>query len=233
MATPCHLTHLNLVKIVALISLTCYILCMRQVKQCYELLSQLKPGEVYSWDSLKEYSNSLGRDVKRLLEEGLLNKVGPGLYLRPQKSRYGLLPANERQLVSGFLKTDDYLMFSPNDYNSLRVGLTQLRNETFVYNNKRHEKIRLGRRNFNFKRPNNGFPKKLTKEFLLVDLINNLDYVGEPQDQVKESVARKVQSGEFDKKLLLSLAKQYGKVGTRKFFNQFELDNNSPDKRVA
>lgn len=206
---------------------------MKQAKRCYEILSQLTEGDVYTWDDLGKYSKSPGRDIKRLLDEGLLKKVGPGLYLLPKKSRYGLLPANEHQLVSGFLKTDDYLMFSPNDYNSLRVGLTQLRNETFVYNNKRHEKVRLGRRNFNFKRPNNGFPKKLTKEFLLVDLMNNLDYVGEPRDQIKENVTRKVQSGEFDKKLLLSLANQYGKVGTRKFFNQFELDNNSPDKKVA
>ncbi len=206
---------------------------MKQVKRCYEILSQLTEGEVYTWGDLNEYSKSPGRDVKRLLDEGLLKKVGPGLYLLPKKSRYGLLPANKHELVSSFLKTDDYLMLSPNDYNSLRVGLTQLRNETFVYNNKRHEKVRLGKRNFNFKRPNNGFPKKLTKEFLLVDLMNNLDYVGEPRDQVKDNVTRQLQSGMFDKKLLLSLANQYGKVGTRKFFIQFELDNNSPDRKVA
>lgn len=206
---------------------------MKQVKRCYELLSQLTEGEVYTWDKLKEYSKSPGRDVKRLLDEGLLKKVGPGLYLLPGKSKYGPLPADEHKLVSLFLKTDDYLMFSPNLYNSLKVGLTQLRNEMFVYNNKRYEKVRLGRRNFNFKRPNNGFPKKLTKEFLLVDLMNNLAYVGEPQDEVTKKVTRAVLDGEFDKKLLLSLAERHGKVATKKYFDQFKFDDNYPDKKVA
>jgi len=196
-------------------------------------MSQLSVGEVYSWDDLKEYSKSPGRDVKRLLDEGLLKKVGPGLYLLPKKSRYGLLPATEQQLVSAFLKTNEFLLFSPNLYNSLGVGLTQLKNEMTVYNNKRHEKVRLSRRSFNFKRPNNGFPKKLTKEFLLVDLMNNLNSVGESPNELREKVTRKVLSGEFDKKLLLSLSNQCGKVGTRKYFNQFKFDDNSSDKKVA
>lgn len=206
---------------------------MKKVKRCYEILKSLSPGKLYSWDALKEYSSSPGRDLKRLLDKRLLKKVGPGLYLCPNKSRFGDLPATELQLVREFLKTDNFLMFSTNLYNTLGLGLTQLKNELVVYNHKRHETVLLSAREFHFKRPNNSFPNKLTKEFLLLDLMNNLKSVGEPETALKEKVAHSVYSGEFDKELLLSLVNKYGKVGTRKFFNQLNFDNNYPHKRVA
>lgn len=204
---------------------------MKKVKKCYELLGSLLPGKLYSWNVLKEYSSSLGRDLKRLLDEGLLKKVGPGLYLYPNKSRFGALPATDQQLVSEFLKTDDFLMFSINQYNALGLGLTQLKNETVVYNNKRHCTVRLSGREFHFKRPNNSFPDDLTKEFLLLDLMNNLKSVGEYEKDLKEKVVYSVYSGEFNMNLLLSLVGKYGKVGTKKFFNNLNFDNNYPHKR--
>ncbi len=193
---------------------------MRQAKQCYELLSQLSAGKVYQWRSLKEYSPSAGRDVKRLIEKGLLRKVGPGLYLSPKMSRFGDLPAEDSKLVEAFLKTNDFLMVNPNLYNSLGVGLTQLKNETVVYNKKRYEVVKLSGRKYNFKRPNNGYPSKLTAEFLLVDLVNNIDSVGESPTELKQMIVKRVKSGKFDTDLLLKMANKYGKVGTRKFFNE-------------
>jgi len=204
---------------------------MKRVKRCYELLSSLSRGKLYSWSVLKEYSSSPSRDLKRLLDEGLLKKVGPGLYLCPRKSRFGAVPSTELQLVGEFLKTDDFLMFPTSLYNTLGLGLTQLKNETVVYNNKRHGMMYLSGREFHFKRPNNFFPDKLTKEFLLLDLMNNLKSVGESEVDLKEKVVHSVYAGEFNVDLLLSLANKYGKVGTRKFFNQLNFDNNYPRKR--
>lgn len=225
--------HLFLIKIVALSFVTCYIYIMKKVKRCYDVLSSLSPGELYSWDNLKEYSNSPGRDIKRLVDEGLLKKVGPGLYLVPKKGRFGDVPLTEAQLVGGFLKTDDFLMFSTTQYNALGLGLTQLKNEFVVYNHKRHETVFLAGRVFHFKRPNNFFPDKLTKEFLLLDLMNNIKSFGESEADLKEKVVSSVNSGEFNVELLLSLVNKYGKVGTRKFFDQLNLGNNYPHKRVA
>lgn len=193
---------------------------MREAKRCYELLSHLPTGQVHPWKSLKKYSRSTGRDVKRLLEQGLLKKVGPGLYLFPEKGRFGDVPADDDALVNAFLKTEDYLLFSSNFYNSLGVGLTQLRNEIIVYNKKRHEFVKLSGRPFYFKRPNNGYPAKLTAEFLLVDLVNNIKSVGEPPKELKQRVVKVVNSGKYDIDLLLALANKYGKVGTKKFFNE-------------
>lgn len=196
---------------------------MRQVKRCYELLSQLSAGRVYSWNELKEYSKSPGRDVKRLLDEGLLKKVGPRLYLPPKDSRFGKLPASAEQLASAFLKTDDFLMFTTNFYNSLGLGLTQLKNETVVYNKKRHGDFTLSNQTYHFKLKVKGYPKELTKEFLLVDLVNNLETVGESSSVLLEKVAHNVQANEFDKSKLFSFAKQYGHIFTKKFFNTLEL----------
>lgn len=199
---------------------------MKTVTKCYKLLSQLSEGTVYSWNELKEYSSSPSRHVKRLLDEGLLNKVGPGLYSPPQKSRFGLLPPKEDELVKNFLKSDDFLLFSTNLYNSLGLGLTQLKNETIVYNKKRYEPVVLLGRKFEFKRPNNGYPNKLTAEFLVVDLMNNLKSVGEDPRSLQENVMKAVHLNKFKTELLLELASMYGKVATKKFF--FELLTDKP-----
>lgn len=205
---------------------------MKTVKRCYELLSQMSDGELYTWNNLRDYSKSPGRDVKRLLDEGLLKKVGPGLYLRPKKGRFGDVALKEQELVKAFLKSDDFLIFSTNFYNSLGLGLTQLKNETVVYNKKRYEPVTLSGRKYYFKRPNNAYPDKLTAEFLLVDLMNNLDSVGEAPSELQQSVVKVVQSHKFNNKLLFELAQQYGKVATKKFFSQFIIDKPKQKNRI-
>lgn len=74
-------------------------------------------------------------------------------------------------------------MFSSNTYNALGVGTTQLYNEQIVYNRKRHGKFKFGNRIFNFQ-VKTYFPKELSKEFLLIDLVNNVNRLAEEQDVV-------------------------------------------------
>ena len=123
--------------------------------------------------------------------------------------------------MSAFLKDDRYLVTSPNAYNSLGVGATQLYNKTIVYNHKRHGNFMLGGREFEFrKKP--AFPKTLTKEFLLVDLVNNLDQLAEDRDQVLARVKERALQGNHG--ALARAAKDYGMVRTRKFFNALVAD---------
>lgn len=56
-----------------------------------------------------------------------------------------------------------------------------------VYSHKRHGQLALGGRTYDF-RMKPAFPKKLSREFLLVDLVNNLDRLGESADEVLERV---------------------------------------------
>src|SRR5882762_6956106 len=139
-----------------------------------EFKRHLRPGRVYRRDDLARWSNAVDRHVKALLDEGTLTKLAGGLYLRPKETVFGKAPAEDAELVAGFLKNHQFLLASPNAYNALGVGTTQLYDKTVVYNHKRHGIFSLGGRTFAF-RQKPSFPRKLSQEFLLVDLVNNLD----------------------------------------------------------
>ncbi len=178
--------------------------------------SHLEVGKVYRREMLLPYSHALDRELRNSEQLGILEKVGAGLYYCPQKSRFGTLPPSDNQLIMAFLKEDPYLLFSWNSYNSLGLGMTQLYNQMVVYNYKRHELIELGGKLFHFRRPTRGFPLTLTKEFLLVDLLNNLPLLAEDSDMIKKNLKSKI--AYFNLEMVKDLAKQYGKVGTKKFF---------------
>jgi hypothetical protein len=157
------------------------------------------------------------RHIKALVEEGTLTKLAGGLYTRPRHTVFGKAPPDDAELVSGFLKDHRFLLASPNAYNALGVGTTQLYDKTVVYNHKRHGLFTLGSRTFDFRmRPS--FPRKLTREFLLVDLVNNLDRLAETSEDVLARVKAHAASLNADR--LQRAARDYGNVKTRKFFAQ-------------
>ena len=183
-----------------------------------ELLKRhLQPGTVYRRADLAQWSKSVDRHAKELVEAGVLSKLQNGLYYCPKKSRFGMVPASEAELVKTFLKDDDFLLTTPNTYNQLGVGTTQLYNLTVVYNHKRHGTFELGGRHFEFRRKYK-FPKKLSNEFLLVDLMNNLKTLAEDQEAVRARVAEKVR--QFDLRKLKQAVKQYGSVASQKYFGE-------------
>jgi len=181
------------------------------------LKAKLKPGQVYRRADLEKLSRSVDRDVARLVDEGALLKVGSGLYQSPRLSRFGVLPASTDKLLTSFLKDDDYLVTSPNDYNSLGLGTTQLYNYQIVYNHKRHGRFELGGQLFEFHRKPR-FPKKASPEFLLVDLLNNLGQLAEDRDAVLARARDKAL--EMDVKRLRSAVKNFAKVATRKLLEE-------------
>lgn len=60
------------------------------------------------------------------------------------------------------------------------------------------------------------FPKSLSHEFLLVDLVNNLDRLAESKKEVLERVRKRAAS--YDATKLERTARHYGNVRTKKFF---------------
>ncbi|SDA39735.1 hypothetical protein SAMN03080617_00273 [Algoriphagus alkaliphilus] len=153
------------------------------MKTLEKLKGHLQRGNLYRRSDLEQWSTSVDRHLRQLVAEGTLQKMSQGLYYFPKETDFGPAPPDESSLVQAFLKDDNFLIFSPNDYNSLRVGTTQLYNKRIVYNHKRHGEFELGGRKFFFHmKPK--FPKKLTPEFLLVDLVNNLDTLAEDQNLI-------------------------------------------------
>lgn len=185
------------------------------MKQLETLKKRLKSGEVYRRADLQEWSTAVDRHLQQLVKDGALEKLAGGLYYAPKQSVFGKTPADEYELVSAFLKDNRFVLTSPSDYNALGVGTTQLYNERRVYNQKRHGNYKLGNRTFRFVRKSY-VPTKLTKEFLLVDLVNNLKHLEENQESVFENV--KTKAREMDPKMLKKLVQEFGTVGTKKKF---------------
>lgn len=181
------------------------------------LKSHLKKGQVYRREDLSVWSNAVDRHLDQLVEEGVLEKLAQGLYYVPETSAFGKVPPDEEVLVRVFLKDDRFLLISPNSYNSLGVGTTQLYNKKVVYNHKRHGRFKLGNREFEFQRKYD-FPTKMTEEFLLIDLTNNLDDLAEDREVVLNKVLAKASQLSF-RKLKNALTK-YGSVKTKKLFKK-------------
>jgi hypothetical protein len=182
-----------------------------------ELKRHLKPGQVYRREELARWSNAVDRHLKQLVDAGTLTKLAPGLYAYPKETAFGKAPAKDHELVETFLRDRRFLLASPNAYNMLGVGTTQLYDKTVVYNHKRHGSFTLGGRTFDFRvRPS--FPRTLNREFLLVDLVNNLDRLAESKTGVLARVRERVAS--YDAPRLQRAARDYGNVRTKKFFAQ-------------
>lgn len=190
-----------------------------------EFKQHVRPGKVYRREDLRRWSTAVDRHIKALVEEGTLAKLAGGLYMRPKQTVFGKAPPDDAELVCGFLKDHRFLLASPNAYNALGVGTTQLYDKTTVYNHKRHGNFRLGGRAFDF-RVKPSFPRRLTQEFLLVDLVNNLDRLAESREEVLARVEDRVAS--LNAQHLQRAARDYGNVKTRKFFAQALHENSAP-----
>ena len=187
------------------------------MKRLDQLKKHLRPGRVYRRADLARWSKSVDRHARQLVEQGVLQKLRNGLYYCPKVSVFGQVPPDERELVRTFLKEDDFLLTSPNAYNTLGLGTTQLYNTHVVYNHKRHGRFTLGGIPFEFRRKPR-FPRKLTEEFLLVDLLNNLPDLAEDPAALRERARAKAKA--LDATKLKKAARDYGKVATRKFLDQ-------------
>ncbi|GGA87929.1 hypothetical protein GCM10008015_30650 [Flavobacterium palustre] len=178
-----------------------------------ELKKHLKRGKVYRRADLSKWSKSVDRHLDELVQEGTLQKLSQGLYYYPEVTVFGETPPEEEVLVRSFLKDKRFLVTSLNAYNALGVGTTQLYNGKTVYNHKRHGDFNLGGMTFSFRvKPH--FPLKATPEFLLVDLLNNLDQLAEDSKEVVSKVRSKVKT--MDAKKLKKSLQQYGSVKAKK-----------------
>lgn len=178
-----------------------------------ELKRHLRRGRVYRRSDLSRWSRSVDRHLDELVSDGTLEKLSQGLYYYPELSSFGKTPPREEVVVRSFLKDDRFLLTSLNAYNALGVGTTQLYNRQTVYNHKRHGDFTLGNKTFSFRlKPH--FPRKATPEFLLVDLVNNLDQLAEDRDEVLQKVKNKMHT--MNPQKLERALSDYGSAKTKK-----------------
>lgn len=180
-----------------------------------KLKSHLREGKTYRRADLVQWSKSVDRHLQVLVKEGTLKKLSGGLYYCPKSSVFGEVPADDFELVRAFLKDERFLLTSPNAYNALGLGTTQLYNTRVVYNHKRHGMFTLGGRVFDF-RLKHHFPKDLSSvESLFVDLLNNLDELAEDREVVLKRARAKVPS--LNAARLTRATKEFATLSTKKF----------------
>ena len=168
---------------------------------------------VYRRQHLKDFSTAVDRDLKSLVARGDVKKLAGGLYYRPRKNRFGDAPPDDRDLVRAFLKTADFLLTSRNHYNQLGLGLTQVYNTYLVYNHKRSGDFSLGGKRFKFLLVP-AYPEKLSKEYLLIDMLNNLTQLPDNTDLVLRNL--KSRSNQFDQAGVRKQLERYGRPAARR-----------------
>jgi len=181
------------------------------------LKRHLKPGQVYRRADLEQWSKSVDRHLQSLVNEEALQKMSPGLYYCPTKASFGEVPPEDEELVRAFLKNNDFLLTTPNFYNALGVRTTQLYNKRVVYNHKRHGTFKLGGKVFDF-RLKHKFPVRLSKEFLYVDLLNNLNDLAEDREEVLQYTKEKTLEERVPMRRFIN---SYGGERTKKMFNDW------------
>ena len=177
------------------------------------LVNHIEQGQVYRRSDLEYYSTSIDRDLIELTKNGYLLKINQGLYYSPKKTKFGIVPPDEHILIERFLKDDDFLILSPNLFNVLGLGLTQLYNVTWVYNHKRKGKIDINGNTFDFKLKS-AFPREISKEYLIVDLLNNIHLLAEDQHSIINIL--KVKLSEFNQDKLRDSTQRYGSGTTKR-----------------
>lgn len=189
--------------------------------QLTELKKHLKVGQIYRRSELLKLSKSIDRQLNELIKQGFLVKISRGMYYVTKNSAFGKVPPDEAVLVRSFLKDDRFLLVSPNFYNSLGVGTTQLYNKKVVYNHKRHGIFKLGNKDFEFQIKHH-FPAKVTEEFLLVDLANNIDDLAEDRNEVLNKLLDK--AAQMPPKKLKNAIMKYGNIKTKKLLKALTIN---------
>ena len=178
--------------------------------------NRMMPGEVYRRAELAQYSDSLDRDLRQLVEADELRKLWRGVYYRPRVYSFGKTYPAFKKILAAYLNDDDFFITSLNHYNGLLIGTTQLYNQHLVYTKKLRGQRKVFGQNCFFM--NRKFPKKPTIEFYYVDLFNNLEMLAEELDLVRERAVRNIFELGIDK--VRHAAHAYGKPSTIKFFDQ-------------
>ena len=183
------------------------------MSKALELKKHLRRGTVYRRSELEQWSRSVDRHIGELISDGTLEKVGPSLYYYPKQNIFGKEPPQNNMLIKKYLKGGEFLITSYNHYNRLGLGTTQLYNNMLVYNHSRSGEVKLGNKLFKFKKKGD-FPTESTKEFLIVDLVNNLTELAEDQSEILKRVHETLPG--LDTKVLNATLKKYGTARTRK-----------------
>lgn len=170
-------------------------------------------GKVYRTQELARYDSNPTRLASSLVKRGLLRRLRSGLFYAPKRGAFGEVPPSEAALLRGYFGGKPYLRSGPSVWNALGLGTTAVESVPLVYNTTKTGTETLGDKRFEFRRVK--FPRKVDREYLVVDLFENLDRAGADLEDVQRALGIALRQGRFDAHRLLERAKDYGSRATR------------------
>jgi hypothetical protein len=79
---------------------------MKTAKKIKERINSIKEGETFTYDQLaidrNEYASAT-KAVERLLKKRIIKRLRPGIFYKPQKTRFGELIPNEEEILKPYL----------------------------------------------------------------------------------------------------------------------------------
>lgn len=173
---------------------------------------QLEPGRAYRTRDLRRWSANPTRLAHRLVDEGKLREAAHGLYYAPLQTKFGPAPAADEELLRAFLGDEPFLVTGPPRWNALGLGSTAMFAMTLVYNTRRTGEVVLGGRRFLLRRVH--FPRVLTPEWFVVDLLQHHDMAGVALSELHEGLVATLRLGRWDRDRLREMAETYGTKAT-------------------
>lgn len=169
---------------------------------------RLTPGQVLRTAALRQWGENPTRLAQRLEREGRVQRLGHGLLYVPRATKFGVVPPSEEALLDAFLDGTPHLVTGPVRWNALGLGSTALHVHPLVYNTKRTGTFTIAGRTFELRRV--AFPREVTVEWFVIDLLRHADTVGlDPSDVARHLVAA-LSRQRFDRQRLLYMADQFG-----------------------
>ncbi len=190
---------------------------MHNLQTLERMTAALVPGHVYRRADFVDMSSNVDRHLAELLAEGKLKKLYQGVYSAPRSTPFGEALPDEKSLLRAFLNDDHFVVYSQNQFNALGLGTTQLYNESLVFNRKRVGKFTLGGREYTFLRWREA-PKELSAEFLVIQLLNRLEFLAEDHTRVLKLLQEKLAG--FNTRKLMYASSRYGTLSTQKRLNR-------------
>jgi len=178
-----------------------------------QVKKHLVPGQTYRRSDLAEFTSNVDRHLHSLVADGHLKKLSTGLYVAPKTTAFGEAPPDEQSLLKTFLKDDHFVVYSPSQFNSLGLGTTQVYNTRVVFNRKRSGSLSVAGRNYTFRMWREA-PKSLTKEFLVVELLNHLKDLAEDHEALLKNLQSRL--SEMDVAKLNRAVKRFGTLSAQK-----------------
>lgn len=183
------------------------------MKTLDRIRKHLVPGRTYRRSDLTEISSNVDRHLQSLVSEGLLKKLSTGLYVATKTTAFGDSPPEEGSLLKAFLKDDHFVVYSLSQFNSLGLGSTQLYNTRIVFNRKRTGQMSVGGRKYTFRLWREA-PKTLTREFLVIELLDWLDDLPEDRNSILKNLGPSLREMNITK--LNIAAKRFGTISVQK-----------------